>query len=429
MLAGLLVVVGLTVVFARSAAAAAWVLVAVFAATEAIVPPLELQATLGALTVYGLDLVTAPLFAIGLVRLLTRPNPRAMSLPLLALSALFGIHVFSGMALFGIQAAVTAGRPWLYLLGPLLYASQAVPTWRRESFVPLLAGGAALAVFGLVHFAQYGVHAANTYIDVRGEFLDARPVASQGTILIIQCLLIAFSARFVRSPLWWIAVASMGCAVILLQHRTVWIVAALTGVVAYVRWARAAVFVNQRAALTAMSAILFVAPVALFFTVTSTAFAESVESSTGRGSTLAWRTESWEALIGEHHATENLLVGVPAGTSLEREVNDTVVTQSPHSVYVDSYLSFGLLGPLIVVWLWLLIVRHRRRASAALGISGVVIVLLVVSQALYGITNMLAPIEGLLIGMLLQAAYFSERRGAQSSAGTDRREPLSAAAQ
>lgn len=429
MLGGLLVVVGLTLVFARSSAAAAWMLVAVFAATEAIVPPLELQATLGDLTVYGLDLVTAPLLAIGVVRLLTRPNPRAVSLPLLALSALFGIHVLSGMAMFGMQEAVTAGRPWLYLLGPLVYASQATPVWRRESFFPLIAGAVALAAFALVHFAQYGVHAANTYIDVRGEFLDARPVASQGTILIIQCLLIAVSARFVRPPFWWIAVASMGGAVILLQHRTVWVVAALTGVIAYLRWARTAVFVNERAALTAMSAILFVAPVALFFTVSSTAFAESVESSTGKGSTLAWRTESWESLIGDHHAIENLLVGVPAGTSLEREINNTVATQSPHSVYVDAYLSFGTLGPLIVVWLWVLIVRHRRRASAALQISGVVIVLIVVSQALYGFTNMLAPVEGLLIGMLLQASYLSSRRDPPRDTGASRGEAISATAQ
>ena len=289
------------------------------------------------------------------------------------------------------------------------YATQASPQWTRRSFRPLIAGATALAAFALIHFAQYGVHAANTYIDVRGEFLDARPVASAGALLIVQCWLVALSGRFSRSAVWWFVVASMGAAVVLLQHRTVWVVAALTGAVAYVRWARVAIVVNERAALLATSAILFVAPVAVAATVSSSAFAESAASATGARSTLAWRTDSWETLVDAHHGPKDLLVGVPAGTSFERRIGDTVATQSPHSLYVDSFLSFGTLGPVILAWFWIVIVRRRQIAAAALGVSAVVVVLLIVSQVLYGITNMLAPVEGLLIGMLLQAAYATSR--------------------
>lgn len=420
LLAGLITVVGLGFVFARSSSAAAWVLVTVFAVTEGIVPPLELQVTLGSLTVYGMDVVAMPMLVIGVARLLSHPHPRWISVSLAALCALFAIHLLSGAAAFGLQAAVTSARPWLYLLGPLMYASQARISWRRESFRPLIVGAVAMAGFALFHFAQYGVHSANTYIDIRGEFLDARPVASDGSLLIIQCALIAVSARFVRSLPWWVAVASMGIAVVLLQHRTIWVVAALTGVVAYVRWARVSIFSNERAALAATSALLFVGPVAVALTVSSNAFAESVGSATGASSTLAWRTDSWETLISSHHAPEEVLVGVPAGTSLERRIGDTVATQSPHSVYVDAFLSFGTLGPLILVGLWILVIRRRRHVASALGVSSVVVALLIVSQALYGITNMLAPVEGLLLGMMLHAAYLTSRPDRSQRASSDR---------
>ena len=136
LLVGLVLAVALGLLFVNNATAAAWVLVAVFVATEGIVPPLELQVTLGSLTLYGLDLVTAPMFVIGVIRLFMRPNPRAVSLPLAALSALFAVYVLSGTAAFGLQAAVTSARPWLYVLGPLIYATQASPQWTRASFRP-----------------------------------------------------------------------------------------------------------------------------------------------------------------------------------------------------------------------------------------------------------------------------------------------------
>ena len=98
---------------------------------------------------------------------------------------------------------------------------------------------------------------------------------------------------------------------------------------------------------------------------------------------------------------------MPAGTSLERRIlsDNRIATQSPHSIYVDALLSLGVLGPLMIVWSWALIVTRRENAAAVLEVSGVVVVLIVASSALFGITNMLAPLQGLLLGMLLQAAF------------------------
>lgn len=401
-------VVGLGVVFTRHSSAAAWVLVGVFVTTHAIVPPIELQVTQGGITFYALDVVTGLMLAIGAVWLLTERTPRALSLPLAGLILLFLIHLAWGISEFGLQIAVNSSRLWLYVIGPLVFAVHAVPRWSRSSFVPLIAGATALALFALSAIARNGLYEANEFIEVGGELVDARPVSAAGAQLIVQCALIALSARFVRSTPWMLAILSMGAAVLLLQYRTVWIVAALIATVAYVRWARVAIFVNERAAALAAGVILLAAPLVMAGVASTGAFEESVRSATGTQSTLSWRTDSWRELVGAHSSAQDLLFGLPTGTSLERRVGDVIATQSTHSLYIESLLAFGVIGPVIIAALWIPLFRRRGRAAAVLGISSVAVAMLVVSQALYGITNSLSPMQGLLLGMLLQAAWLAQ---------------------
>jgi hypothetical protein len=194
------------------------------------------------------------------------------------------------------------------------------------------------------------------------------------------------------------------------------------GCVAYVRWARAAIYVNERSAALAAAAILLLSPVVLTLVASSSAFGSSIHRATGEESTFGWRTASWGSLIEAHSSPDEVVLGIPTGTSLAREIDGATAVQSPHSLYVDSLLSFGIVGPIAVAILWAVVVRHRRRAAAVLGISAVSVVLLVASQALFGITNMLGPLQGVLLGMLLQAAWITryDTRSARASTSAGR---------
>ena len=400
-----IVVAAFAVLFARSATAAAWTLVGVFAASEAIVPPLGLQMTSAGLTVYAMDLVVVIMFAIGLWRLVTRPNPSTVFWPLAVLSGLFAFHAVWGIVTFGLQNGVNGSRAWFYLIGPLVFASQAVPAWTRKSFTPLIVGATALSLFALYSLGRHGLHGANEFITVRGELVDARPVMAKGALLIVQCMLLAMAVRFARPAVMWVAVASMASAALLLQYRTIWIVALVVAVIAYVRWARVAIFINERAALVAASAVLLVTPVVVALTVSSSAFAESVDSATAQDSTFEWRWKSWTLLLEAHDSPQDRVLGLPAGSPLERRIGNIVWGQSPHSVYVDALLSLGALGVVMLIYLWVVVLRRRRRAAVALGVTGTLVGVILFSQAIFGITNMLDPAQGLLLGMLLQAAF------------------------
>ncbi len=405
LLTAALVVCGAWLLFAHSPAAASWVLVAAFIATEGIQPGLTLVTTVGGYSVHGLDVVAFVMLGVGVVRLVSRNRPAWMSPGLVLIAVLFVAHLLWGAMEFGPQTAVNWLRPWLYFISPLVYAAYAVPQWTRASFRPLLAGAAFLSIYAFVRIADVGLHGANVRTEIGGQlFYDTRPVTGVAALFMLQCVIVAVSARFITSQFWLVAVLTISAAIVFVQFRTVWAIALITLAIAYVKWARGAIFANERVALGVAAVVLMLVPVAVASAASSSSLEHSVESTTAQDSTLRWRTESWRRLIEAHSSPAEIALGVPAGTPLAREVNGQIRTESPHSVYVDSWLSFGILGPVLVLWLGVGLYRRRRRVADAYGLSSLVVGLLMVGQAIFAITTMFGPVQGLLTGMLLQAS-------------------------
>jgi hypothetical protein len=407
----LLAVGGLGFVLARSPVVGTVVLMAAYIPTQAIAEDVDLTLVVNGFSVYAVDVVASLMLAIGVKRLLTPHVERSLARPLLVLVALFAVHLLWGASQLGLQPAVSAGRAWLHFIGPLVYGVTAIPRWRRSSLGVFVVGALILSVYAFAFIARYGLHGANTPLEVGGRMsFDSRPLDGTAALLIVQCILILVAARLLRTPLLLVALAAMCATVAIVQYRTVWVIAALVLAIAYVHWARGAIFLNERAALLAASAIFLFAPVAAYAATSSSAFQYSVESATGRESTLRWRTESWSALLREHDSPTEIALGIPMGTSLAREIDGRIVDRSPHNVYIDAQLTFGILGTVIMAWLGVTVIRRRRIAAAALELAPSLIVLLVLAQALFGVTTMFGPVQGVLLGALLQASFLARSR-------------------
>jgi hypothetical protein len=406
------VLVALTIAFARSAQFAVWALLIVAILTREIVPQLTWQMSVAGINIYALDVVTVLMLVVGASRIVGSPPVPSLLIPAILLVILLITHFLWGMSEFDPQTAANGTRRWLYFLGPFIFALCAMPRWTRRSLTPIFAAALILSLFAIVGIFRNGLHAANTFVDIGGQRVDARAVTATGALLMVQCALLIVSGRFAKSVPAWTAVYLMVLAVVLLQHRTVWLVGFVVILAAYLAWVWRQVLTNGRVALAAASAVLVVAAASIAVLVSFHAFTDSVRTATGSRSTLEWRTESWRALTEEHKSAGDVLAGLPAGTSFDRRIGpgSRLVTQSPHNVYVDALLSFGLLGPLILLWLWLLVVLRRGAIATSLGITSLAVVLVVGSCALFGMTNMLGPAQGLLLGCLLQAAYAAGRR-------------------
>jgi hypothetical protein len=414
--------VGLGFLFARSPTAGVVTLTAAYIATEGIAERVALKVTAGGFTIYALDVIATLMLGIGLARLLGPGVPSALSRPLLVLVGLLGLHLLWGASQFGLQTTVTSGRPWLHVLAALVFSATATPHWSARSFKPLILGALALSVYALTFIARYGLHGANTALVIDGRLsFDSRPVTGTAALLMVQCVLILVSARGVfRSPVWLVALVAMGVSVALVQFRTVWVIAGIALTIAYLHWARRAIFTNQHAALLAASVLALIAPVAAYAAASSSSLGYSVESATGHGSTLRWRTESWSALMSEHDSAKDIVMGLPTGTSLARTIDGQVVDRSPHNVYLDSLLSFGIAGTVVLVWLGVVVVKRRRVAGSVLELTPSIVVLLVLAEAVFGVTTMFGPAQGILTGILLQAACVTGDGTTPSAAATDR---------
>ena len=140
----------------------------------------------------------------------------------------------------------------------------------------------------------------------------------------------------------------LGPVLLLLQHRTVWVVT-LLGLLWLFRGQTRLLrrFVIAGAALTVLGGILLATAFRDDFVM------ESLQDSATNPDTFIWRVGGWYQLIFLRNANLfHFLLGDPFGTGFSRVIGGFRVDVNPHNFYVGIYLRFGLLGLLVLIWLF-----------------------------------------------------------------------------
>ncbi len=138
----------------------------------------------------------------------------------------------------------------------------------------------------------------------------------------------------------------------------------------------------------------------------SVSFAPALSSSrlretTSSHSTFTWRTTGWSELIASHHSLADFATGGPAGASWARQIAGSTVRAAPHDAYVEAFLRFGLPGLTVFLGLWVVVWRSRADVARQVGLTSTAIVLLLASQAIYGIAYPLGEIQGFIFGIFI----------------------------
>jgi O-antigen ligase len=143
---------------------------------------------------------------------------------------------------------------------------------------------------------------------------------------------------------------------LLLQHRTVWVVT-LLGLLWLFRGQTRLLrrFVIAGAALTALGGILLATAFRDDFVM------ESLQDSATNPDTFIWRVGGWYQLIFLRNANLfHFLLGDPFGTGFSRVIGGFRVDVNPHNFYVGIYLRFGILGLLVLIWLYFSLLRQSE---------------------------------------------------------------------
>jgi hypothetical protein len=184
--------------------------------------------------------------------------------------------------------------------------------------------------------------------------------------------------------------------VVLLQHRTIWVVAVAMVMAGFVLTTVA----RRRESLPAAIAVLSVSLVVLMyqlgaFGTVGNAIATSFEEARRSNSTLEWRVAGWQQLLPSSPA--EWLSGVPFGSGYDRVVSGGLVTVGPHNYYVHLLLRLGLFSLVLLIGWYVL--TWRRLSSK--GPWDVTLRVLMVGQLVFFVTYSASPEQGVLLGLCM----------------------------
>jgi hypothetical protein len=191
-------------------------------------------------------------------------------------------------------------------------------------------------------------------------------------------------------------------AVILLQHRSVWVVTALScGVLTW----------HEKAWKKLAAAVLLAALVAIpaYFLLSSYggAVSASLRSSAeepfdSSRSTIAWRTELWQQYVFEFVALSGVQswLGTGFGNPATYEIEGKTVSNAPHNYFVYALNRAGILGLTTLVFAYGMLLYRLRGISGAWDYLGLFLVI-TASQLVFFMVYQPSFEQGLVSGAIL----------------------------
>jgi len=319
----------------------------------------------------------------------------------LGLLALLAIHISRGVADFGFAPGVNSSRSALYFLAALAYAATVPGGWDRRVWKIFIAVGVSLAIVAVPFWLTGGLGSADTSIVRDGQVITSRPVVAAGALLILQAAVLALALRWPSRRSAMYLATGVIAIVVLLQHRTVWVAAAVIAVAGFLIWSRNAGRGAERTVFAVVGVALLLLPLAAFGLTRSDSLVRSVQEVRTEDSTLTWRTSGWQELVSSHDSATELATGTASGTPLDRRIDGRVVDVSAHSELVETYLRFGIPGVVGLALLGLLLWRRRARIGEGVGLPAAAVGLLLLTQLTFGLAYSLDAVQGVIAGILV----------------------------
>lgn len=372
---------------------------------ETVMPSIVLVQPMG-IQIYLTDAIYIMLAAAAIFRWLHiaqhgRPRPEVVAL--FALAALMLIGFARGAAEFGPQdAGVEFRRYFFFLTGTAYFASfEATVEWLGWLLRAWLITSLVVILISIVRFSQFLGGFDVTLLRVIDS--NATLFLSQALIMCLYLWIDSKNKVTYRNLALFIFPF-----VIVMQHRTVWIVLAVTLLVVLLWEGR----IRRR--LLSMLAVCFVLASVAVLLVYGGEGANILSTSASDSNTFDWRVEGWGVLVKEQIATvPNIVAGRPLGGGFERYLPSRgyFVDVMPHNYYIEVFYVGGILGLLLLLLMyWYPILRGVRLATSDpqyyFGHLGVV---LVVSQLVYFLTYAPRPEQSVVLGAVMSLAVVRSR--------------------
>lgn len=364
---------------------------------EGLLAGVVVGVSVGSVTFYPADLVAITYLVAVVERTIRggRPATRVGKAAAVFLGVIT-ISLLRGIVVYDLTTAMVQFRPYLYFAAAVLYFAGhpfVARDWSRLARLWIVTGvGLTTVALGQSVLPLRGIFGAV----VAGPGGTGRPLNATQAFIILMAVLLALHQRY---PIWM--TTSLMIAVVALQHRSVW-VAAAAGLSVMALGSERRQLSRLGGVLTILLLALTIATPAVFESLTAPL--DRAAQSTG---TWQWRVEGWNSSIEDQlRSPGDWLVGHPMGTPWSREVAGSIVSVSPHSMYVELLLRSGLVGVAGFVLIPALLAastrgRDRRLASLTLAV--------VAAQLIYAVPYKPDSLQGALLGALAMILMSSVR--------------------
>jgi O-antigen ligase len=298
------------------------------------------------ISVYPEDIVYSVLALAGMIRLAQfgpRKYLRSPYMGWIFFGMLILVAFIRGVVAFGPGAAGVEVRKFFYFFsGTLYFGTFALSSTKIKSISKIWFCVSILLV--LCAFLRWYAELLGLPMAEKWSSRGAMRVLSAAeTFFLAQALLVCLYLRMGRGiafEMRHFAILLLP-VVLLLQHRTVWVVLLVSIFFILLREG----MLRKRVLLVISTGSVAIAVVLLI--VVGDHEMDKLIASAANLSTWEWRVSGWKALIGEHMRNPiDILIGKPFGAGYGRFIGpyNNLVEVSPHNFYIELLLRLGLVG-------------------------------------------------------------------------------------
>ncbi|MBP1626367.1 MAG: hypothetical protein H6Q00_842 [Holophagaceae bacterium] len=359
---------------------------------------------------YPMDLVSSSMFIAGLIRAIAILNINWLLRIkwIVIVGLLLLVSFLNGVFFYGIKSVGLDFRNFFYVYASILFV---VCYWNVTGFegdfwIVIRRIGVFLMCLALIRWMMvaFGVNYDSWSTSTKGPDHGYFRVLNAGqTLFLTQFSLVALiSFRDFKNH--YLSLLGL-LMVMVLQHRTLWVVTAVVLVWAVVKNAKFDLCHIYRVIRWAAIAIVVILFAFYVFADLRMFIGKSVEEAFDpSSSTIIDRYEGWAELLSpSSFSAWQWIIGKPFGTPYIRLIMTHITEYSPHSHFVSWLLRSGFIG----VFCWLMLWRQGFLRRSGNHWAKIV----VITQIIFGITYSLPSEQGLVLGLAIIAGKGEQSDG------------------
>ena len=321
--------------------------------------PIPLGTSFGSINIGWADVATALMGGVALTRLAWRHIIRPSRVGIMGMAAMIGVGLISWLLILGLQPAVNFWRAWTFPVAAALYAVSSPRLSEPGGLRPFVWAGVLASITQVMGITTRGFGSNEDDVIVNGEVFSARPLtAAVALIMLIGMINLLLDGRRLNLPKI-LLVSWLAASVVLSQHRSVWVAAAVAGLLVV----PALVSTSRQRLVAGTLAGLGAAAIALGVTALVRTQPQLSLAATSTG-TLEWRLENWTEKLTTDRSTLEWLVGSAFGpTPLSDPQANLLFAVSSHSMYVETTSTLGLIGLGLLVLVFVGAIRAARGST------------------------------------------------------------------